>query len=230
MIRNGAGETLWRPLTNPGTLQVSAFSDTGPRGFGLMQRARGGEADTDLVAHYERRPSLWVEPTSDWKAGRVMLMEIPTTNELTDNVVAMWEPATMPQPGDRIEFKYRQHWTMDEDPSQADGHVVATRTGIHDWQTEQRTIAVEFVGNALNQQSEIPLSPQVQAVGPGSDRVKIQGVTVQSMPEARWRVAFQIAPSAEGGKLSDVGPIELRCCIKRGENFLTETWVQRLTP
>ena len=230
-IRMATGERLWRPISNDtGKLEFSFFDMEKCDGFGLIQRDRRFAAYEDGEAAYHLRPSLWVEPTSDWKAGRVMLMEIPTTNELTDNVVAMWEPATMPQPGDRIEFKYRQHWTMDEDPSQADGHVVATRTGIHDWQTEQRTIAVEFVGNALNQQSEIPLSPQVQAVGPGSDRVKIQGVTVQSMPEARWRVAFQIAPSAEGGKLSDVGPIELRCCIKRGENFLTETWVQRLTP
>ena len=101
---------------------------------------------------------------------------------------------------------------------------------MHDWQKEQRTIAVEFVGNALNQQSDLPLTPLVQATGPGADRIKIQGITLQSMPEARWRVAFQIAPSAEGGKLADVGPVELRCCIKRGENFLTETWVHRVIP
>ena len=159
-----------------------------------------------------------------------MLMETSTTNEFADNIVATWEPARTPQPGDRVEFSYRQHWTMDEDPSQADGRVVATRTGVHDWQPEQRTITIEFVGNALSQQSDVALTPLVQAVGPGADGVKIQGVTVQPMPEARWRVAFQIAPSAEGGKLADVGPIELRCCLKRGENFLTETWVQRVTP
>ncbi len=230
-IRMATGERLWRPLSNDtGKLEFSFFDMEKCDGFGLIQRDRRFAAYEDGEAAYHLRPSLWIEPTSDWKAGRVMLMEIPSTNELTDNVVAMWEPAVMPQPGDRIEFKYRQHWTMDEDPSQADGHVVATRTGIHDWQTEQRTIAVEFVGNALNQQSDTPLSPQVQAVGPGADKIKIQGITVQSMPEARWRVAFQIAPAAEGGKLSDVGPVELRCCIKRGENFLTETWVQRLTP
>jgi glucans biosynthesis protein len=159
-----------------------------------------------------------------------MLMEIPTTNELTDNTVAMWEPARPAQPGDRLEFSYRQHWTMENDPSDADGYVVATRTGVHDWQPEQRTIAVEFTGNSLNQPSEIPLTPMVQAVGPGAERLKIQGVTVQPLPDSRWRVAFQIAPSAEGAKLAQVGPVELRCYIKRGENFLTETWVHRITP
>ena len=32
------GEQLWRPLANPQALQISAFADSGPRGFGLMQR------------------------------------------------------------------------------------------------------------------------------------------------------------------------------------------------
>ncbi len=230
-IRTGSGERLWKPISNDADKLGFTFFDMEKcEGFGLLQRDRRFSAYEDGEAAYHLRPSLWIEPTSDWGPGRVMLMENPTNNEFADNTVAMWEPARTPQPGDRVEFSYRQHWTMDEDPSQADGRVVATRTGVHDWQAEQRTMAVEFVGNTLSQQSDIPLTPQVQAVGPGADRVKIQGVTVQSMPEARWRVAFQIAPSAEGGKLADIGPVELRCCLRRGENFLTETWVQRVTP
>ena len=230
-IRTGAGERLWRPISNDtGKLEFSFFDMEKCAGFGLLQRDRRFGAYEDGEAAYHLRPSLWIEPTSDWGPGRVMLMEIPTTNELSDNTVAMWEPARTPQPGDRVEFSYRQHWTTDEDPSLADGHVVATRTGVHDWQPEQRTMVVEFAGNALNQQSETPLAPLVQATGPGAEKVKIQGVTIQPMPDARWRVAFQIAPSAEGGKLADVGPVELRCCIKRGDNFLTETWVHRVIP
>jgi periplasmic glucans biosynthesis protein len=230
-IRMGSGERLWRPISNDANkLEFSFFEMEKCAGFGLLQRDRRFAAYEDAEAAYHLRPSLWIEPTSDWGPGRVMLMEIPTTTEHPDNVVAMWEPSRTPQPGDRVEFSYRQHWTMDEDPAFADGHVVATRTGVHDWQKEQRTIAVEFSGNALNQRSETPLTPIVQVMGAGGEKVKIQGVTVQEIPEARWRVAFQLAPVAEGGKLADVGPIELRCCIKRGENFITETWVHRVTP
>ncbi len=230
-IRTGTGERLWRPISNDtGKLEFSFFDMEKCDGFGLLQRDRRFAAYEDGEAPYHLRPSLWIEPTSDWGPGRVTLMEIPTTNEHLDNTVAMWEPAHTPKPGDRIEFSYLQHWTMDEDPSLADGHVVATRTGIQDPQKEQRTIAVEFVGNALNQQNDTPLVPLVQATGPGADKIKIQSITVQSMPEARWRVAFQIVPAAEGGKLVDVGPVELRCCLKRGENFLTETWVHRVIP
>ena len=40
LIHNGAGETIWRPLANPKKLQISAFRDNNPQGFGLVQRAR----------------------------------------------------------------------------------------------------------------------------------------------------------------------------------------------
>ena len=230
-IRAGSGERLWRPICNDtGKLEFSFFEMEKCAGFGLLQRDRRFSAYEDGEAAYHNRPSLWIEPTSDWGPGRVMLMEIPTTDERQDNAVALWEPARTPQPGDRIEFSYRQHWTMDEDPALADGHVVATRTGVHEWEPQQRTMVVEFAGNALNQPSDIPITPFVQATGAGAANVKIMNVTIQQIPDSRWRVAFKITPAAEGGKLADLGPIELRCSLKRGENFLTETWAYRVTP
>ena len=159
-----------------------------------------------------------------------MLMEIPTTNELSDNTVALWEPKETPKAGDRVEFSYKQHWTKAEDPSMAGGRVVATRTGQHDWQPEQRTNAVDFAGGALEKPEEKPIEALVQAVGPNSEKIKIQGVAVQKIPEGRWRVGFQVAPVAEGGKLAEVGQVELRCSLRRGESFLTETWVYRINP
>jgi glucans biosynthesis protein len=230
-IRMGTGERLWRPISNDsGKLELNFFNMEKCDGFGLLQRDRRFAAYEDGDANYQLRPSLWVEPTSDWGAGRVILMEIPTTNGLADNAVAMWEPSHTPQPGDRIEFSYRQYWTMNQDPSQADGHVVATRSGVPDATREQRTFVVEFAGKAINQTSEIPLTAQIEAVGPGAEKIKIQGVTVQAMPEERWRVTFQITPAAEGAKLAETGPIELRGSLKRGENFLTETWAHRVIP
>lgn len=230
-IRMSTGERLWRPISNDtGKVEFSFFAMDKCDGFGLLQRDRRFSAYEDGEASYHQRPSLWIEPTSDWGAGSVMLMEIPTTNESADNTVALWEPKEVPKAGDRVEFSYKQHWTMSEDPAVAGGRVVATRTGLHDWQPEQRTIAVEFAGGALEKPDEKDPTAAVQAVGPNSDRVKIQGVTVQKLPEGRWRVGFQIAPSAEGGKLADIGPVELRCSLRRGEAFLTETWAYRINP
>jgi len=230
-IRMGSGERIWRPVMNDtGRLEFSFFPMDQCAGFGLLQRDRRFAAYEDGEAAYDLRPSLWIEPTSDWGAGRVMLMEIPTHNELTDNVVALWEPSRTPQAGERIELSYKQHWTMAEDPGQAGGRVVATRTGLHDWQPEQRTVAIEFAGGRLENWQGEPPEAVVTALGEAGARIRIQGLAVQPLPGGRWRAAFQIAPSAEGGKLADVGPQELRCCLKKGEDFLTETWAYRIIP
>ena len=93
---SGNGERLWRPLNNPPRIMVSAFSDDNPRGFGLCQRDRVFDHYLDGV-NYDRRPSLWVEPLpgpggEGWGKGSIQLCEIPTDDEIHDNVVAMWVP------------------------------------------------------------------------------------------------------------------------------------------
>ena len=67
-ICNGRGEELWRPLHNPRDLQVSAFADLNPRGFGLMQRQRDFLAYQDLESQF-RAPA---EPVgrADRRLGR----------------------------------------------------------------------------------------------------------------------------------------------------------------
>ncbi len=230
-IRMASGERIWRPLTNDsGRLEFSFFAMDKCDGFGLLQRDRRFSAYEDAEASYHTRPSLWIEPSSDWGPGRVMLMEIPASNEVTDNIVALWEPARTPQPGDRIEFSYRQHWTTDDDPSQAGGRVVATRSGVHDWEPDKRIVIVEFAGPNLEKNAELPLIPQIQALGENAAKITITHSTVQALSENRWRVSFQIAPATAGAKLAETGPVELRCCLKRGEDFLTETWACRIIP
>ena len=69
-ILTGAGEWLWRPVASRNALQVSAFGEMNPRGFGLLQRARTLDTFDDDDAHWELRPSLWIEPIGDWGEGR----------------------------------------------------------------------------------------------------------------------------------------------------------------
>ncbi len=230
-ILTGSGERIWRPLANDtGRLEFSFFEMERCEGFGLLQRDRNFNAYEDAEADYHLRPSLWIEPANDWGPGRVMLMEIPTSNELADNIVALWEPARTPQPGEKLEFSYIQRWTLEEAPGAAGGRVVATRTGVHEWQPEQRTMIVEFAGGRLEKWSGDPPEAVVEAVGGAAEKVKIQGVALQPLPEGRWRVGFQLAPAQEGGKLADIGPVELRCSLKKGGDFLTETWAYRIIP
>src|SRR3546814_6426987 len=44
----GAGEHLWRPLSNPPTVQISAFQDHDPKGFGRLQRRKSEEHTSKL--------------------------------------------------------------------------------------------------------------------------------------------------------------------------------------
>ena len=107
---NGQGEWLWRPLHNPETLQISAFVDSSPRGFGLLQRDRSYEAFQDDEQRFERRPSLWIEPLGDWGQGSVQLLEIPSDAEINDNILAYWRPKAPMAAGAEVSFAYRQYW------------------------------------------------------------------------------------------------------------------------
>ncbi len=230
-IRMGTGERIWRPLMNDtGEVGYSFFNMDQCGGFGLLQRDRRMQSYEDKEACYDRRPSLWIEPVSGWGAGQVMLMEIPATNELHDNVVALWEPAVPLLAGQSLEFRYKQYWTVDPDPAKGGGYVVATRTGVHDWEPNRRTVFVEFSGPNL--QDPGPQAPEavIQMLGDANQRAVIDHVAVQQMEPGRWRASFQIAPAKADGKLADIGPLELRCCLKQGEQYLTETWAYRITP
>ena len=91
-IATGPGSWLWAPLNKKPRIAVRTFPFVDPRGFGLLQRERRFQAYQDLEARYNRRPGYWIEPTSPWGAGKVLLMELPTDNETQDNVVALWKP------------------------------------------------------------------------------------------------------------------------------------------
>ncbi len=65
----GTGEQVWRPLNNPPRIITSSFVDENPRGFGLLQRDRNFDHYLDGV-YYDRRPSLWVEPSGPLGQGR----------------------------------------------------------------------------------------------------------------------------------------------------------------
>lgn len=96
LVLNGNGEWLWRPLDNSKYLRISAFVDENPKGFGLLQRDRDPAHYLDFEANYEQRPSAWVEPVGDWGKGWIELVEIPSQQEIHDNVVTYWVPKEKP--------------------------------------------------------------------------------------------------------------------------------------
>ncbi|MEM6758621.1 MAG: glucan biosynthesis protein G [Pseudomonadota bacterium] len=143
MIHNGAGEVIWRPLANPLTLQISAFSDDNPRGFGLMQRARAFSDFNDLEALYHRRPGLWVTPGEGWGRGHVALVEIPADLEIYDNIVAYWRPMADIPPGASHRMTYRLDWGADPAPK-ADMPLRVLNTAAGGRPEGGRIFAIDF--------------------------------------------------------------------------------------
>ena len=222
----GTGEHLWRPLINPPTLQISSFLDQTPKGFGLMQRDHRYEHYLDAV-YYERRPCAWVEPVGDWGRGSVQLIEIPTNNEIYDNVVAMWVPAAENHAGEQLDFRYKLYW-RDGDPFPGDlALCVATRLGMGAVQGAPRSkvlrkFLIEFQGPILAtlDEGEVP-EPVVTA-----SRGTFSHFITERSPDGTkdlWRTMFDLDPQG-------TEPVEMRCSLRYKNRPLTETWTYRYIP
>jgi glucans biosynthesis protein len=216
MINTGAGEWIWRPLTNPGATRVAAFSDNNPKGFGLVQRERNFENYQDLEAYYHMRPSAWVEPVGEWGRGAVRLVELHAPDETYDNITAFWVPDSLPQPGEPVELTYKLHWYIDQIHPPA-GYVVGTRQGRTATQeTDLERFVVDFDGAYLAKDGPDPLVEPVVTVGLGA---KLVNTTLQKNPfNGTWRVSFAIKPDGSGH------PVEMRCFLRKPPHVLTETW------
>jgi glucans biosynthesis protein len=214
-IVNGNGERIWRPLANPRTLQVSAFLDHDPKGFGLVQRKRHFEDFEDAEALYDRRPSLWVEPGGDWGRGHVELVEIPSDREIHDNIAAYWQSGTPIAAGESAEFDYRLRFTAEPlDDSLA--RVVATRTGQDLQDERQRAFVVDFEGAG-----EIPQDVHVEVWSSAGNVLNARG---QALPESDiYRASFELDPDGE-----DL--IELRVVLRANGKPWSESWLYRWTP
>jgi glucans biosynthesis protein len=218
-IWTGRGEWLWRPLTNPDTLQVSAFSDNNPRGFGLLQRHRSFTDYQDLEAHYERRPSLWVEAIGDWGNGAVHLIEIPSNSEGNDNVVAFWRPSHPVPAHAEHRFTYRLHWCWTPPAMPALATTADTRVGAGPDKGTRRFV-IDFVGGRLGElKPDAPVAPAIT-----TSAGNVQHPVAQPNPATKgWRVSFVLIPES-------TALCELRCLLKLGDEVLSEVWSYRWTP
>ena len=115
-----SGERVWRP---PEESRSCRSRPRRRRAAGLVQRSRRVSDYHDLEAHYEQRPSVWIEPTSDWGAGAVRLFEIPTNNETNDNIGAFWRPTAVIPEGKPYHLSYRMRWNKQPKLTPALGKV-----------------------------------------------------------------------------------------------------------
>jgi glucan biosynthesis protein len=212
-IRRSNGERIWRPLANPRELQISAFIDENPAGFGLVQRRRDFEHYQDLEAQYERRPSAWVQPLGDWGRGHVQLVEIPSDSEGNDNIVAYWRPTQGLRQGEPFSFAYRLTWPEDVSPGPGLARVVRSAGGrklfseLHEVVIDYRDLPPEIVAQSV--------------VYAAISRGRIVESRVQANPAVNGARVF-LTLETDGAESA-----EIRVDLKRGDEPVAETWLYR---
>ncbi|MCS4504049.1 glucan biosynthesis protein [Arhodomonas aquaeolei] len=220
-MHTAGGEWIWRPLTNPRALRESALMDTNPRGFGLLQRDRDFEHYLDAEADYHRRPGMWVEPRgAGWGEGAVHLVELPSDEEVNDNIVAFWSPKDPFEAGESLTLSYELRSLEGAPPGHDLARAVRTRIGhaaipgTKDKPPKSlRQFIVDFAGGELD---GLAGSQPVTAELSQSTGVT-QDVTVHRLPDGHWRASFRLAPDGEK-------PSDLRLFLQlRGER-VSETW------
>ena len=212
-IATTAGEQIWRALANPAKLQISTFTTHAPEGFGLMQRSRDQSEFQDLDAMYEKRPSAWIEPKSEWGQGAVELLEIPSVRETNDNIVAFWRPAVAQPAGRPAHFAYQITWTAQPKLPKI-GRALATRSGSS-LDGKRRVYSVDFIG--AGERVEGLNVDLAASAGKLSNVSLLPNTAIHG-----FRATFEL-------DTANADLIELRLRVMRDDRPVTETWLYRWT-
>lgn len=221
-------EWVWRPLLNPTSLMMNYFQVTNLKGFGLMQRDTRFDDFSDAEAHYEKRPSAWVDNTDDWGAGEVVLVEIPTSSEANDNIVAFWKPRQKIEQGAELSFQYRlrfgAHTAFDSgigrviDTWVGAGRVNGASQGEGDRNLEGTwRVIVDFAGKTLSAAdgtivSEVSTNESAEVLEHFVEYLPEQGI---------WRLSMLVKPAPNRGT-------PLRARLLTGTDAVSETWLYQL--
>ncbi len=224
MWEAGTGEWLWRPLVNPKDLRVNRFMDEHPRSFALVQRDRDFSHYQDNEARYDRRPSYRIEPLGDWGKGGVELVEIPSDEEIHDNIVSYWVPDAPVQPQKPMAFSYLLYAYTANTQWPPGGKVIATHfSRVVSGTTVVpgvRRVIVDFAGGDLDSLGGAqPVQAAASATGGEIDSVTVERLAANGV----WRVSMRMKPNGDK-------PIDLRCYLTLYGEALTETWTYLWSP
>jgi glucans biosynthesis protein len=214
-------------LGNPKNLRFNAYSNENPKGFGLLQRDRYFDHYQDDGVFYEKRPSLYIEPIGGWGKGSVQLVEIPTLDEIFDNIVAFWNPAKPIEVGQELLYSCNMYWGSQPPVQSNRARVVDTFTGIGGMIGKKRHyyskhFAADFAGGSL---AMLGKDTEVKAVITTSDgKVEIESARPLPLVDS-YRAMFDLVPP-DGTS----NPINLRVYLEANGQPLSETWQYQWNP
>ncbi|MDR0548474.1 MAG: glucan biosynthesis protein [Deltaproteobacteria bacterium] len=223
-----------RPLNNPKRLMLSYFKEAPIVGYGLIQKDGDFDHFQDIGARYDRRAWVFVEPGEGFGAGQLELLEIPSSKEIHENVLAFWARDLSSETGAReLRYDYKLYWTPPGVTPHRLGRVVANRL-LTTTDPETAEFIVDFEGETLNALSaETGLASQVEPEGnfPVLDKKLFKNPVTGG-----WRLRFKTRSPLSGGVMESIftgraenwRPPRVRARLVRGENLpepLTETFI-----
>jgi periplasmic glucans biosynthesis protein len=215
LVRGERGAWTFRPLRRPQQVVVEQYPVEELKGFGLLQRNRDADAYKDPEARYVDRPSIWIEPENDWGPGHVELLRMPAQHEGEDNMGCYFVPKRPGVAGSEFELLYRVHVTSDEPVENLGGRFV--RTEVVDGGPQRWDFRLVAEGGALTNLAAGSKIEPILTV----DRGVVQDAIAERIDDGKWEVTF----SVRGDDKEQ--PPAIRGFLKRGNDFLTETWAFR---
>ncbi len=228
----------WMPLSNPSRLTIATIPMENPRGFGLLQRDADFDHYQDMANRFDRKSSVWVEPQGEWGPGRIELVQIPSTEEIHDNIIVFWVPDSLiPVEGAEnartLSIAYKVYWMTPGVTPHALGRVTATRLVRN---PETATFFIDFESEALkNLPGDIGLTSLVET----PESIPITNKQLMKNPvTGGWRLSFTVKLPRQDSVVQSIisardgaGRLRFRALLKKGENLpdpLTEEWVYDL--
>jgi periplasmic glucans biosynthesis protein len=215
LIESGDSNWTWRVLVNPAKQdRTDRFPVEELRGFGLMQRDREFRDYDDLGSRFESRPSYWIEPVGNWGPGTVELVEIPTSTDWNDNIVAYWTPRDMPKPGQELHLTYRLSAILPGPEKVPLLRVRSTHIRPENGDTPPRFV-IDFAG-AWPQPADLT-SAGVAKIQVSQGQVRNPVVQTNEV-SGGWQVFFDLAGAGDNRT-------EMRLRLQPGAEPVSETWV-----
>ena len=153
----------------------------------------------------------------------MQLVEIPTSGEADDNIVAFWVPAAAVRAGQTLNPRYRLHWVREEPVAPAVARVIATRSGEGGRPGQpippgRRKFVIDFAGPTLQGLTRdggvLPVVNLSVGQPIGAAAYPVEGAD-------RWRLMFdyEAPPNTT---------LDLRALLTQGGQNLTETWIYQV--
>jgi glucans biosynthesis protein len=233
VFTDGNGGWYLRALNNPGRLMTTTFQPgLSGGGWGLIQRDNDFDHYQDVGRRYDLRTWAWTEPGRGFPPGSLELIEIPSSQEIHDNVLAYWAVDPDALSGDSLRCSYSLFWMPPASNPHNLGRVVGARL-LSRTSKEFAEFYLDFDNSVLNSITEVEALASVIE----SDQAPvIERALFKNPVTGGWRLRLKLKAPREPGFLdrltgyknlaSGRGRVFVR--LVRGENLplpMTETFV-----